>query len=123
MPGRDVRSGFVALVVDILQPLGGVSARRMFGGYGIFRDGLMFALVVDDRLYLKSDRASRTRFEARGLEPFVYHRQGRPTVMGYHQAPDEGFDDPEILLEWAGEALAAARRQRRAKASRRATGG
>ena len=61
-------SEFVTHVVDMLEPLGPVSARRMFGGYGIFLDGMMFALVADDTLYLKVDDESRSEFAAAGLE-------------------------------------------------------
>lgn len=107
------RSAFVSLVEDLLEPLGGVSIRRMFGGYGIFKDGVMFALIVDDRLYLKSDHETRARFEAEGLEAFLYERGGRAIRMSYHRAPDEGFDDPALLLDWVAGALGAAWRQRR----------
>ena len=60
-------SEFVTHVVDMLEPLGPVSARRMFGGYGIYLDGMMFALVADDILYLKVDGESRSEFTAVGL--------------------------------------------------------
>ena len=33
-------SEFVEFVLESLRPLGGVSARRMFGGFGIYKDGL-----------------------------------------------------------------------------------
>jgi DNA transformation protein len=105
--------GFAALVEDLLRPLGGVTIRRMFGGHGIFRDGVMFALIADDRLYLKTDQASRTRFEDAGLEPFVYDKQGRATVMSYYQAPDAALDDQDVMQDWATTALEAALRQRR----------
>ncbi|MDX1540469.1 MAG: TfoX/Sxy family protein [Geminicoccaceae bacterium] len=104
--------GFVALVEDLLRPLGGVTVRRMFGGYGIFKSGVMFGLIADDRLYLKTDQGNRANFEAADLEAFVYEKQGRATAMSYNRAPDEGFDDPEVMLAWASEAFAAACRQR-----------
>ena len=110
---------FVALVEDLLRPLGGVTARRMFGAHGVFKDDVMFALIADDRLYLKTDDETRERFEAEGLEPFVYQKQGRPTVMSFHQAPDAALDDQDLMLAWAGTALDAALRQRRAERRRR----
>jgi len=103
-------SEFVAFVVDQLAGLGAVRARAMFGGHGIYLDDLMFALVVDDRLYLKADEQTRPVFEARGLVPFTYQRQGREQALGFHLAPEEGFDDPAELCRWAAEALAVARR-------------
>ena len=106
-------SGFVDFVLESLQPLGGVSARRMFGGWGIYKDGVMFALIAYDQLYLKVDVGNRPEFEARGLQPFTYSGKGRPIETSYREAPSEGFDDPEILCDWAREAYAAALRRRK----------
>jgi DNA transformation protein len=103
-------SEFVGFVVECLQALGPVSARRMFGGHGIFMDGLMFGLIADDQLYLKVDDGNRAAYEARGLRAFTYSGKGRPIEMSYREAPSEGFDDPEVLCEWGREAYAAALR-------------
>lgn len=108
-------SGFVDFVLESLQPLGGVSARRMFGGFGIYKDGLMFALIAYDQLYLKVDAGNRPAFEAAGLEPFTYSGKGRLIETSYREAPGEGFDDPEILCAWAREAYAAALRAKKNK--------
>lgn len=104
---------FVNFVVESLQPLGPVVARRMFGGHGIFLDGLMFALIASDQLYLKVDDQNRGAYEAAGLQPFTYSGKGRPIQMSYYEAPSEGFDDPEILCDWAREAYAAALRAKK----------
>jgi DNA transformation protein and related proteins len=108
-------SEFVDFVIESLEPLGGVSARRMFGGHGIYKDGLMFALIAGDQLFLKVDDGNRPDFDARGLQPFTFASKGRPIRTSYHEAPSEGFDDPEVLCEWARAAYAAALR---AKAKR-----
>jgi DNA transformation protein len=113
-------SEFVSYVVESLQPLGPVSARRMFGGHGIYLDGVMFALIASDQLYLKVDDANRAAYEAAGLEPFTYTGKGAPIRMSYHEAPGEGFDDPEVLCAWAREAYAAALRARAARPGRAA---
>ena len=105
-------SEFVDFVLECLEPLGGVSARRMFGGWGIYKDGVMFALIAYDQLYLKVDDGNRAAFEARGLQPFTYTGKGRPIRMSYREAPGEGFDDPDILCDWARAACAAALRAR-----------
>ncbi len=103
-------SEFVRFVVESLRAVGPVNARRMFGGCGLFLDGVMFALVVDDRLYFKVDDGNRPAYEARSLEPFSYTRRGRRIEMSYREAPSEGFDDPDVLCAFAREALAAALR-------------
>lgn len=106
-----VESEFVHFVVEGLQPLGPVLAKRMFGGHGIFLHDVMFALVAWDTLYFKVDKANRPAYEARGLEPFSYTgQQGRPMKMSYCEAPPEGLDESDILCEWGREAYAAALR-------------
>lgn len=106
-----VDSDFVHFVVESLQPLGPVVAKRMFGGHGIFMHDLMFALVAWDILYLKADDVNRPSFEEKGLEPFAYTDQrGRSVKMSYFEAPSEGMDDSGLLSVWAREAYAAALR-------------
>ena len=70
-------SEFVSYVVESLQPLGPVGARRMFGGHGIYLDGVMFALIADDQLYLKVDGGNRAAYEAAGLAALHLQRQGQ----------------------------------------------
>jgi DNA transformation protein len=104
-------SEFVTYLVEQLAPLGEVTARGMFGGWGIFHEGRMFALVVDDTLYLKVDDASRGDFEREGLQPFRYERTDREVaVMSYYQPPSAALDDRELLCEWARRGVDAAAR-------------
>ena len=109
---------FADFVLELLAPLGGVSRRRMFGGHGIYRDGVMFALIADDTLYFKTDATSRGEFEAAGLDPFRYARQGRPVALSYHRAPDAAFDSPHAMRPWAERGFAAALRGRKAPRAR-----
>jgi DNA transformation protein len=117
--GAMADSEFVSYVVESLRPLGAVVARRMFGGHGIYLDGLMFALIASDQLYLKTDDGNRSAYEAAGLQPFTYDGKGKPIRMSYHEAPSEGFDDPDVLCAWAREAYAAALRARRTAPARK----
>lgn len=103
-------SGFLDLVKDQLSGFGPVTIRRMFGGAGVFIDGLMFGLIADDVLYLKVDAENAAAFTAEGLQPFTYAARGRRTEMSYRRAPERLLDDPEEMREWADSALAAARR-------------
>jgi DNA transformation protein len=90
------------LLEELLAPLGPVMLKRMFGGYGVFLDGLMFGLVSDERLYFKTSEASRAAFEAEGLGPFTYTKKGATAVLtSYWQAPERLLDDPDELVEWA----------------------
>ncbi|MDM0109690.1 TfoX/Sxy family protein [Variovorax sp. J22R24] len=86
---------------EVFERFGRVSARRMFGGHGIFHEGRMFGLVSGERLYLKTDEESRAKFEARGLAPFEYMRAGKLTPTSYVEAPAEIYEDREEAARWA----------------------
>ena len=101
-------SEFINYLVELLAPFGNVRARRMFGGCGIFKDDLMFGLVVEETLYLKVDDANRADFDARGLERFVYYKKGKPTYLSYYEAPEEALDNSSDMLTWAEKAYAVA---------------
>lgn len=104
---------FIAFLLDPLQLMGPVVARRMFGGAGLFLDDLMFGLVSDRVLYLKVDSVSQPDFEALGLPPFQYPRAGKMINLSYHQAPEQCIDDSDALVDWANRAYAAARRTKK----------
>ena len=104
------RGTFGEFLQDELRPLGQVTVRRMFGGAGVYCDGLMFGLVADDTLYFRVDDGNRGAFEAEGLAPFIYDGKGRTIVLPYWRVPERLFDEPDEMIVWARAALAAARR-------------
>lgn len=106
-------SDFVEYLAEVFQEFGAIRSRRMFGGYGIYHDDLMFGLVADDVLYLKADAETVSQFEELDLEPFEYVKNGKPMKMSYYMAPEAIFDDPEVAKEWAQRAFAAALRSRK----------
>lgn len=109
---------FVANLNDVFAPFGEIQAKRMFGGYGIYHNGLMFALVFDDVLYLKSDENSAASFIELGLQKFEYEKSGKKVRMSFYAAPEEVFDDDEKAKEWGGRAYEAALRSKKSKTSR-----
>ena len=77
----------------------------MFGGLGVYADDLMFALVADGELYLKSGPENAAEFDAEGCGPFTYaDRNGRKAVMSYRLAPGRLLDDPDEMAVWAKRA-------------------
>ncbi len=104
---------FIQYLLDELSTLGPVSGKRMFGGWGIFCDGLMFCLVIDDTLYIKADDGNREKFETAGCEKFGYMKKDKRYYLSYYQCPADAFDDSEALQEWAREGLAAALRNKK----------
>ncbi|PWC36368.1 TfoX/Sxy family protein [Azospirillum sp. TSO35-2] len=122
MPPRPP-SEYVVTLCEMMAPLGDVQARRMFGGYGLSIDGLTFALVADETLYLKADEVNRESFAALGLEPFR-PMPDKPTTLSYYPPPDSALDDADELRTWARSGFEAALRaaaQKAAKATRRRT--
>lgn len=103
-------AGLDDYLAELLEPLGGVTSRRMFGGLGLFCDGLMFAIVIRDVLYLKTDEETRPAFAAETCGPFSYVAGDRTVELGYWRAPERLFDEPEEFLAWARAATAVARR-------------
>jgi DNA transformation protein len=107
-----VGAGFLAHVKDLLGGLGPIHAKRMFGGAGLYAGEAIFALAVDDTLYLKTDDETRDRFEAAGSHPFVYEkRDGTRVATSYWRLPDAAMDDPDLAGEWARLAIMAAGRK------------
>jgi DNA transformation protein len=106
---------FRAFLEELFEPVGGVGFRRMFGGVGIYREGIMFALASDDVLYLKADEVTIPRFEAEGCGPFTFESRGRTMTTSYRRLPERLFDEPEEFRDWALAALAVAERSQKAK--------
>jgi DNA transformation protein len=100
-----VTEGFKDLVKDLLAEFGPVTIRNMFGGAGVYYDGVMFAILDGDVFYLKTDEASASAFRAEGMEPFTYVTEGkRPVVMSYFEVPPRLLDEPDELVVWTREA-------------------
>ena len=100
-----VTEGFKDLIRDLLADFGPVTIRNMFGGAGIYAGGVMFAILDDDVLYLKTDETSARTFREEGMEPFTYVTEGKGTVaMAYFEVPPRLLEAPEELVAWAREA-------------------
>ena len=117
-----VTPDFVTYVLDQLSALGKVRSRRMFGGVGIDLDGVFFALIDSDVLYLKAGEENRADFEARGMRPFRPFKDKPLYSMSYYELPAEVLEDTEECAAWARRALAvaaAARAKPRAAAKKK----
>ena len=106
-------SEFVEYLAEAFREFGPIKVRKMFGGHGIFFDGLMIGLVADDRLYLKIDGESVDQFTERHLPQFQYPKGDKMVGMSYYLAPDEALEEPEAMRYWAQLAYEAALRSRR----------
>src|SRR5437016_1345264 len=102
-------SGFHSFVEELFAGLGPVRIRRMFGGAGIYAGEVMFALIDDDTIYLKTDEALRAELAAEGSVGWVYSRApGKWEETSYWRLPEAALDDPDEAARWARKALAVA---------------
>ena len=97
------RNEFVEYIIgDQLGEFHGMSSRAMFGGFGIYREGIIIGIVVSDELYLKVDETNRAKYEAMGSAPFEYEKKdGKRMSMSYWKIPAEVIEDRERLCELA----------------------
>ena len=99
-------SAFVTKVLNIMTPLGDVRPKRMFGGWGLFLEGTMFALInrAED-LFLKADDENKDAFIAEG--------SGTHGKMPYYAAPAGSLESWQAMQDWAKGAVAASLRAKK----------
>jgi DNA transformation protein and related proteins len=123
-PAVPANRQFAEYCCDLLSSVGHCLPKRMFGGWGISVEGLTLAIIADlgsgEKLWLKADEASRSRFEVEGCERFTFQMKDRLASMGYYTAPEEAMDSQEAMRPWARLALECALRARAAKPAARA---
>ena len=109
--------------VELLSHVGAARAKRMFGGHGLYLDGLMVGLIAQEQLYLKTDATSLPQWQAAGGRPFIYETKRddgspRSATMSYWTPPPEALESPVAMQPWARLALEAALRAQAAKKPR-----
>ncbi|QDE66921.1 MULTISPECIES: TfoX/Sxy family protein [Myxococcus] len=109
---------FVEYTVELLEKLGPVKSRSMFGGWGLYFGGRMFGLIGGGQLFLKVDDVTKPDFQAAGCRPFVYEGMSTPVELGYWTPPADAADDAYALLPWARKAVDAANRAALKKAKK-----
>jgi len=98
---------------DLVGGIAGVSSKPMFGGYGIYKDGVIFAIIADGALFFKVDEINRADFEKHESKPFVYKGKGKPIKMSYLELPAEVMEDREEMIRWVDKAAMASKNVRR----------
>lgn len=99
-----VSEGYKEYIVDQLGKLGYVTVKKMFGGAGIYNDGLIFGIIANDVLYFKVDDSNRSDYEGAGMKPFQPF-DDKDTVMSYYEVPVDILENRESLADWARKSL------------------
>ncbi len=106
-----VTEAFRAYVEEQLGRVAPVTTKKMFGGLGIYAEGLFFALAADNVIYFKAGEENLADFQARGCQPFRPYDDGR--AMKYYEVPGDVLEDVELLEGWMGKAISVARAAKR----------
>jgi DNA transformation protein and related proteins len=101
MPAK--HDGFKDFVLDQLADLRHVTARAMFGGYGLYQRTKFFGIIHKGRLYLKVTETTTPRYKAHGMKPF--RPNAKQTLKSFYEVPVDVIEDAEALTQWATEAV------------------
>lgn len=96
---------------DLFREFAGITSRAMFGGWGIYKDGVIFAIIVEGELYFKVDESNKDDFAKAGSHPFEYSRKGQeiPIKMSYWLVPGEIMEDKNSLRQWIEKSIRASK--------------
>lgn len=97
------------LMQDLLHDLPGITSKRMFGGYGIYQDGIIFAMIGFGKIMFKVGDSNRQAYEDKGMKQFVYThpKSGKITPMPYYELPPDILEDPDQLPTWIAASVQA----------------
>ena len=109
-------SSLKTFVLDQLHAVGVVSARGMFGGFGLYRGDVFFGIIFKGRVYFKTNDTTRAAYVRRGMKPF--RPNAKQTLASYYEVPPEVIEDSEQMTEWAQQAIAAGRLRRTSETRR-----
>jgi DNA transformation protein len=90
-----MNNSFVDYITDLLSTFGTIKVKAMFGGYGIYCNNFIFAIIVDNELYFKTDKLLSKEFESQDSHPFTYKARGKTIALNYYRVPIEIIEDEE----------------------------
>ena len=117
MNNKAEKAQFLEYVLsEVLADVDGISSRAMFGGYGIYKDGVIFAIIADEQLYFKVDESNRGDYEQYGSHPFVYSQgKTKSTTMSYWELPADIMEDRDEIAKWIDKSYAVSLSQKKKK--------
>jgi len=94
---------YLEYVLDLLSHCDSITSRAMFGGYGIYKNGIIFAIIAHDELYFKVDQSNIELYKNHGSEAFTFETKGRVSKMSYWKVPLLVMEDETQLMEWVNQ--------------------
>ena len=104
------------IVSDLLAELPNITSKKMFGGFGLYQEGLIFAIITsDDKVYFKVDEHNQKQFEGKGSKQFTYtfKNTGKTTTMPYWVLPEDILEDPKELPKWVASSVEVSKRAKK----------
>lgn len=95
------------LINDMLGHIHGLTSRKMFGGYGLYKDGVIFGMIVEENLYFKSGAVNKADFAKHNSQPFSYEGRGKIIETSYYQVPSVIYEDRDEVEKWVDKAVTA----------------
>jgi len=107
MKKKDTKqSRFLNYVVnDAMVGIEDISFRPMFGGYGIYKNGVIFAIITSSKLFFKTDETNQSDFEDLGSQPFTYARKNKSATLSYWELPAEIMEDRKKIEQWVDKSV------------------
>ena len=99
-----MKDQYLGYVLDMLEPHGPITSRKLFGGHALYYDGVIFATIIENQLYFKVDVQTRGDFEEYDSKPFVYTGKNKPVTMPYMTLPEVILENQEELPLWIEKA-------------------
>ena len=101
---------------EVIGGIPGISSKPMFGGFGLYKDGLIFGIIAGNTLYFKTSDPNRSDFERLGSQPFTYAGKNKKmTTLSYWELPAEIMEDKDKIRSWIEKSAAVSLETRRKK--------
>ena len=100
------------ILYDVLGGMSGITSRGMFGGFGLYKEGIFFGIITNNTLYFKVDEENKPLYEEYGSTPFQYEKKGETVALSYWEVPLAILESPQDIENWVNEACEAQKRKK-----------
>ena len=87
-------------ILDLLDEEEGISFKRMFGGYGLFKNELAVGLILRSEIFMKVDQSNINDYKSSFSKPFTYKKNGKDISLSNWAIPSEILEDKDLFIEW-----------------------